>query len=168
MQKLVVFLGNPGVQYKNTRHNAAWMFADTLGIGNWQEKFHSLYARSGDVFFQKPQTFMNLSGQAVQELASFFKISPENILVVHDDIELGFGEAVLRKGGGLAGHNGLRSLKQMLGTDGFWRLRLGVGRPEKQDVASYVLGRFSPVEEKCLGDVFAKASGLLEKYKSGV
>ena len=167
MQKLIVFLGNPGPEFKNTRHNVGWLFADHLGLEDWQERYHSLYTRRDGSIFQKPQTFMNLSGRAVQEIASFYKIAAKDILVVHDDLEADFGHVEMRLGGGLAGHNGLRSVKQMLGTDGFMRLRMGIGRPDRQEVASYVTSRFSSEQEKGLPDMFKKAEVLLHTFTAG-
>lgn len=170
MSKLTAFLGNPGSQFKQTRHNTAWMLCDALIKDgaipqNWQEKFHGLYCKVGDMVYLKPQTFMNLSGQSVQECAKFFSVKPEDILIVHDDIELKFGEFKKQLGGGMGGHNGLRSIKQSLGTDQFMRLRIGVGRPEdnnsQMDVATWVTARFSELEEKLLPDVFKNVAHVL-------
>ncbi len=155
MSKLVVFLGNPGSQYKLTRHNAAWIFADSLDLPlSWQSKFHSLFIKDSDTVYLKPQTFMNESGLAVSEAASFFSVKPKDILVVHDDIEKQIGDILLENGGGLRGHNGLRSINQHLGTSDFPRLRIGVGRPDKQDVASFVLGKFPDLDLAILNDKF--------------
>ena len=160
---MIVFLGNPGVQYKHTRHNAGWMVCDALtaknGIGQtWTTKFHSLYLKEGNLILLKPQTFMNESGIAVQEAAKFYGISPDSILIVHDDIELPFGTVKMQLGGGLGGHNGLKSIKTHLGTECFCRLRIGVGRPPAPiSVADFVLGRFSPQEEASLSKVLEQA-----------
>ena len=162
MSKLVVFLGNPGTQYKHTRHNAGWLFSDyIIQETNWQMKFHAMFLKNGNIVYLKPQTFMNESGVSVREAASFFGISSENIIIVHDDIEKPFGNVILEKGGGLRGHNGLRSIVQNLGKDDFMRLRLGIGRPVHADVASYVLGRFTETEEAALPDMFMKAKTAL-------
>ncbi len=108
---------------------------------------------------------MNESGQSVSEAASFFNVSPEQILVVHDDIETAFGRVMLRQGGGMAGHNGLRSVKQHLSTDNFYRLRLGVGRPQNNmDVSSFVLSPFSELEEAQLETMFVQAEKLLNTF----
>ena len=160
---MIVFLGNPGVQYKKTRHNAGWMVCDALseknGMGQtWLTKFHSLYLKEGNLILLKPQTFMNESGIAAQEATKFYGITPDSILIVHDDIELPFGTVKMQLGGGLGGHNGLRSIKTHLGTDGFCRLRIGVGRPPANlTVADFVLGRFSPEEENSMSEVLEKA-----------
>lgn len=153
---MIVFLGNPGIQYRLTRHNVGFMVCDrVLGLmgesSSWQTKFHALFIKHGPCVLLKPQTFMNESGVSVQEASKFFGIAPSDILVVHDDIELPFGEVRRQLGGGMGGHNGLRSVRQHLGTDAFCRLRIGVGRPSGgMQVADYVLARFSPLEEKQL------------------
>lgn len=169
---LVVFLGNYGKEYEKTRHNAAWLFAASLDFFprlSWQRKFRGQWAslpwRSGQeerqVYFLMPETYMNLSGESTAGLASFYKIPPQEILAVHDEIELDFGTVSLKRGGGLGGHNGLRSLKSCLGTPDFWRIRLGVGKPPHPDVASYVLSPFSRKEEKDLPFVFQAAEEIL-------
>jgi len=170
MSKLVAFLGNPGSQFNGTRHNTGWGVLDKmieLGKINssWQEKFHSKYCKVGETIFLKPLTYMNLSGTAVQEAAKFYAVKPEDIIIVHDDIELKFGEIKLQLGGGMGGHNGLRSVKQCLGTDKFQRLRVGVGRPEdnncKMDVSSWVTAHFTDIENKCIQNIYEQACDLL-------
>ena len=163
MIKLVTFLGNPGIEHEQTRHNIGWMMADNanfIRLLSWQNKFKGTYAASmfnrQKVFFLKPETFMNKSGESVQSLMRFFKIFPANLLVVHDEIELEYGQVDFKKGGGLAGHNGLRSIATMLKNQDFYRLRLGVSRPVHGDVSSYVLGKFSEEERIDL-------SGFLDK-----
>ena len=170
MPKLIVFLGNPGIQYRQTRHNAGWMVCDILtetqcqGL-NWQTKFHGFYIKKGDAILLKPQTFMNESGVSAQEAAKFYCIAPKDILVVHDDIELPLGELRLQMGGGMGGHNGLRSIKQHIGTDMFARLRVGVGRPPARiQVADYVLGRFSDMELNTLGPAMEEAAKTALEY----
>jgi PTH1 family peptidyl-tRNA hydrolase len=163
--RLFVFLGNPGKEYEKTRHNAAWLAARRLPFYDslvWQEKFKGRYAVCPDKsILLMPQTFMNLSGDCVRACMGFFKLSPAGIVVIHDEIELPFGTAGSRFGGGAGGHNGLRSVRQSLGTPEFWRFRLGVGRPDRGDAAAHVLGRFSPSEEALLEDFFTKAAGIL-------
>src|SRR5919201_485271 len=154
---LVVGLGNPGREYAGNRHNAGFMVADELARrhgGSWRGKFSGRLAevRIDDhrVGLLKPETYMNESGRAVQAAAAFFKVEPDAILVVHDESDLETGRLQARKGGGLAGHNGLRSLNQQLGTPDFLRLRVGVGRPGRGDrrpLADYVLSDFEPHEE---------------------
>lgn len=170
MPKLIVFLGNPGIQYRQTRHNAGWIACEHLvhyiGISDsWQTKFHAQYTKQGNAILLKPQTYMNESGVSVQEAAKFYNIQPKDILVVHDDIELAFGVTKVQLGGGMGGHNGLRSIKQHLGTDQFMRLRIGVGRPPAViQVADYVLGRFSPLEEKQMESTLDSVAESIVKY----
>jgi len=166
----VLFLGNPGREYERTRHNAgflaleAWSKARDLG---WQQKFKGEWATlnwaGGKYYLLKPLTFMNVAGESARALGDFFKVSPEAWLAVHDDIDLPFGEVRFQTGGGLGGHNGLRSLKQHLGTDRFHRLRIGVGRPVHGDVASFVLGRFTPDEEIELERILSRVVSQLEQ-----
>jgi PTH1 family peptidyl-tRNA hydrolase len=154
---LVVGLGNPGQKYERTRHNAGWLVVDELARrlgGSWRGKFSGQLAqvRLGEVRLAllKPETFMNDSGRSVAAAANFFKVNPESVLVVHDEVDLEPGRVQARAGGGLAGHNGLRSLAQALGTQEFLRLRLGVGRPARGDprpIADYVLSPFEPQED---------------------
>ena len=154
---LVVGLGNPGSAYVRNRHNAGWMVVDELARrhgGSWRGKFSGQVAdvRLGDVkvALLKPETYMNESGRSVAAAARFFKLEPDSLVIVHDDVDLELGRLQARAGGGLAGHNGLRSLAQALGTQDFLRLRIGVGRPERGDprpVADYVLSNFPPEED---------------------
>jgi peptidyl-tRNA hydrolase, PTH1 family len=147
--RLVAGLGNPGRGYAATRHNAGFWFADelasTLGATFAHEsKFAADVARSGELRIVKPMTFMNLSGRTVAGVARFFDIPMDAILVVHDELDLPPGEAKLKLGGGVAGHNGLRDIKAQLGSADFWRLRLGIGHPRnsafpEREVVDYVL-----------------------------
>ena len=157
MSKLLVFLGNPGKDYEKTRHNTGFLLSDTLYPSlSWQSKFHSMYAQCNQYRIIKPLTYMNLSGTAVSECASFFKIKADDILVIHDDLELPLGKARMQKGGGLQGHNGLRNIKERLGSDGFWRLRIGIGRPKNNDVRLFVTSPFGKEEAISLSLVFDK------------
>jgi len=167
--ELMVFLGNPGREYENTRHNVAWRLAEALSIFpslEWKKKFKGTYARrsfgSGAVYFLKPLTYMNGCGESVSSLMSFFGISAGKICVVHDEVELSFGRIDCRMGGGLAGHNGLRSVAGRLGTREFIRFRVGVSRPSRGSLSSYVLGRFSREEEEALPSLLAGTAQLLE------
>jgi PTH1 family peptidyl-tRNA hydrolase len=156
MMKLLVGLGNPGPEYEHTRHNAGVWWVQTvaarLGVRMHMEKgFHGQLGRANiqgrPVFLLLPQTYMNLSGQSVAALAQFYKIAPDNMLVVHDELDLPPGQAKLKKGGGHAGHNGLKDIATRLGSADFWRLRLGIGHPGvRHEVAAYVL-RKPPAEE---------------------
>ena len=154
---LVAGLGNPGREYERTRHNAGWVVLDEVARrhgGSWRSKFSGSLAevRLGDLRLAllKPETYMNDSGRSVGAAVRFFKVEPEQVLVAHDDVDLEAGRLQARAGGGLAGHNGLRSLAQHLGSQEFLRLRIGVGRPGRGDprpVADWVLSPFSPDED---------------------
>ena len=147
--RLVAGLGNPGREYARTRHNAGFWFADELAgvLGASfaaESKFAGEVAKRGELRLVKPMTYMNLSGRAVAGLARFFGIAPDEILVVHDELDLKPGEAKMKFGGGHAGHNGLRDIQAQLGSPEFWRLRIGIGHPRdseltQQEVVDYVL-----------------------------
>ena len=171
---LFVFLGNPGSQYKKTRHNLAWLILENLSIYPdllWKEKFKGDFAlinKNGDQkVFLRPSTYMNLSGESVQAALTFFKNKPKEVLVFHDDIELPFGQVSLKFSGGLAGHNGLKSIANSLGTKDFYRMRLGVGRPLKGEAAAHVLGRFTSQEEAELEFYFKKMDALVPELLAG-
>lgn len=171
---MLVFAGNPGQQYRETRHNAGWLCLEELERRHsvsWSDKFNSrlgtLRLGSRQYRLLQPQTFMNKTGEAVRRAADFFQLSPQEILVVHDELELPFGTVQIRKGGGLGGHNGLRSLKQHLGSDAFYRFRFGISRPARGDVSSWVLSRFS-VEEMPLMEILTDRSiKVLEEMLQG-
>jgi len=147
--RLVAGLGNPGREYADTRHNAGFWFADLLAAKlcatlRHESKFAGEVAKAGTVRIVKPGTFMNLSGRSVSALAQFFDIAPEEILVVHDELDLKAGEVKMKFGGGHAGHNGLRDIQAQIASPEFWRLRIGIGHPRdsefsQQQVVDYVL-----------------------------
>jgi len=151
---LVVGLGNPGREHVRNRHNVGWMVVEELARRHgaaWRAKFNGRLAElrldGHRVALLKPETYMNESGRSVAAAARFFKVEPDAVLVVHDEGDLDLGRLQARKGGGLAGHNGLRSIVQHLGTDDFLRLRVGVGRPDRGDrrsLADYLLSDFDP------------------------
>jgi peptidyl-tRNA hydrolase, PTH1 family len=167
---LVVGLGNPGREHERDRHNVGWMVADELARrmdGRWRAKFSGQLAEvrldALRLALLKPETFMNDSGRSVAAATRFFKVEPESLLVVHDDVDLEPGRLQARAGGGLAGHNGLRSLAQALGTQEFLRLRIGVGRPDRGDprsVADYVLSPFELEED--VGALVSRAADAVE------
>ena len=168
MIKLVVGLGNPGAEYELTRHNIGWLVLDSLKkLDNhpWKSKFKGLYTdtsiNSEKVYFLKPQTYMNLSGESVQPLCQFFKIQPEEILVLHDELDLPFGQIQFKKGGGLAGHNGLKSMAQTLSTQDFYRMRIGIGRPVHGSVSNWVLSRIPDDLDIDFGIVLDKSTEAL-------
>ena len=154
---LVAGLGNPGSEHARDRHNVGWMVVDELARrhqGSFRGKFRGRLAdvRVGDakLVLLKPETYMNESGASIQAASSFYKLPPEQVLVVHDDVDLVIGRLQARAGGGLAGHNGLRSIAQRLGSQDFLRLRIGVGRPGRGDprpVADYVLSGFTAEDD---------------------
>lgn len=158
--KLIVGLGNPGEAYRTTRHNLGFLaldrLADVAGISFDSKKKKALWGRGSylgeDVFLLKPQTFMNLSGEAVLYLASFFHIATEDVVVVCDDINLAYGAVRIRKSGSAGGHNGLKSLIASLGSEDFVRIRLGVGERQdsQSDLADYVLSPFTADEMKLM------------------
>jgi peptidyl-tRNA hydrolase, PTH1 family len=151
---LVAGLGNPGREYERTRHNAGWMVMDELAKrhgGSFRSKFSGQLSETRlddlKLALLKPETYMNVSGQSIGAAGKFFKVDPADVLIVHDDVDLEPGRLQAKFGGGLAGHNGLRSIAQALGTNDFLRLRIGVGRPgrgDRRSVADYVLGGFEP------------------------
>lgn len=163
MMKLIVFLGNPGKIYEPTRHNVGWMVAkEAYGSIAWSEKFSAKIAKDGPIHLLKPLTCMNESGRSVGLASSYFGIKADEILVVSDDLELAFGTIRLQQGGGLKGHNGLKSIQSALGSGDFWRLRIGIGRPIHGTVSSFVLSRFTPEEEISLLLIVREAAKLLD------
>jgi PTH1 family peptidyl-tRNA hydrolase len=157
LELLVAGLGNPGRGYERTRHNVGWLVADELARrhgGSFRSKFSGqlseLRVDGSRVALLKPETYMNESGRSISAAARFFKVEPEALVVVHDDVDLEPGRLQARRGGGLAGHNGLRSIAAAVGTNDFLRLRIGVGRPgrgDRRSVSDYVLSNFEPDED---------------------
>lgn len=157
MHLLVAGLGNPGTEHARDRHNVGWMVVDELArrhAGSFRAKYRGKVSevRAGDarLVLLKPETYMNESGSSIQSAAAFYKLAPDEVLVVHDDVDLETARLQARLGGGLAGHNGLRSIASRLGSQDFLRLRVGVGRPGRGDprpVADYVLSPFAPEDD---------------------
>lgn len=171
MTKLIVGLGNPGSEYRNTRHNIAWQIFDNLSFASdlrWQDKYKgemaTLEIDGEKVIFIKPLTFMNLSGESVAPLANFFKIPLEDILVVHDELDLDFGTVAYKDGGGLAGHNGLKSIAQCFGKQNFKRLRVGIGRPVHGSVSNWVLSGYHGEDGEFLESYLKGAAKAVEAY----
>jgi peptidyl-tRNA hydrolase, PTH1 family len=172
---LVAGLGNPGREYERTRHNAGWMVMDELAGrhgGSFRSKFSGQLSetRLGDLKLAllKPETYMNVSGQSIGAARKFFKVDPADVLIVHDDVDLEPGRLQAKFGGGLAGHNGLRSIAQALGTNDFLRLRIGVGRPgrgDRRSVADYVLGGFEP--EVDIDELIGRSADAVETMARG-
>lgn len=160
--KLFVGLGNPGAKYAGNRHNIGFMALDRIasdhGFGPWKSAFKAQVAEgrlgSDKVLLLKPQTFMNLSGEAVRAALDFYKLAPADVTVFHDELDLAPGKCRVKQGGGHAGHNGLRSIHQHLGTDAYGRVRLGIGHPGHKDaVAAYVLHDFAKADQDWLDDL---------------
>ncbi len=170
LDALIVGLGNPGRQYAKTRHNIGFMVVDRIAErtgASWRGKYDGRFteAKLGDarVALLEPETFMNLSGRSVSAAARFYKLEPQDVIVVYDDIELEFDKVRAKAGGGLKGHNGLRSMAESLGTPDFLRVRCGVGRPRRGDprsVADYVLGAF--YEDEDPADLIERAADCAE------
>jgi PTH1 family peptidyl-tRNA hydrolase len=172
--KLVVGLGNPGERYQDTRHNIGFKIVDDVARrldASMHHKGKSMVAElshAGEkIVLLKPLTFMNLSGEAVSEAVRYWQCPVENVLVIHDDLDLPFGRLRLRLKGGHGGHNGLRSILTHLGQEQFKRLKVGIGRPEDGDVTRYVLAPFSPLEQNKLADVIQLAGEAVSQYIEG-
>jgi len=174
--RLIVGLGNPGPEYAQTRHNAGFWLLDALARLVHVElkperRFHGRLARARlgaqEVWLLAPDTYMNASGQAVQALAAYYRITPGEILVAHDELDLPPGAARLKKGGGAAGHNGLKDIIARLGTD-FWRLRLGIGHPgRREEVVNYVLARPSREEAEAIEAAIGRSLNILPLAVAG-
>ncbi len=177
MIKLIVGLGNPGPEYEQTRHNAGFWWVDEvarlLKVSLQMDRGHAgLLARANvdgqTVWLLQPQTYMNLSGKSVGSLARFYKIAPEEVLVVHDELDLPPGEVKLKKGGGHAGHNGLRDIHAQLGSPDYWRLRIGIGHPgNKNEVANWVLKKPSPDDRIAIDQALDRSLRALPHLLAG-
>lgn len=175
--QLIVGLGNPGPEYDRTRHNAGFWFVDALArhkgvILRHENKFHGetgqLRLDGDECRLLKPLTYMNRSGQSVSALARFYRIPPEAILVIHDELDLPAGTARLKQGGGHGGHNGLRDITSALGGNGFLRLRLGIGHPGHRDqVVDYVLKKPSKEDERLIEDAIDDALLVVPQLLAG-
>jgi len=176
--KLAAFLGNPGAEYSRNRHNAGRMLAQALPFYDslsWQKKYKGLYTSREEKHFLMPETFMNLSGESVQAAAAFFKIDVKEIIVIHDELELPLGVISLKYSGGLGGHNGLRSMKKSFNSADFWRIRIGIGRPDSrlpgegghegsgEGIYDWVLSDFSKNEQETLMPALDAGANLLIK-----
>ncbi|SNS20512.1 peptidyl-tRNA hydrolase, PTH1 family [Noviherbaspirillum humi] len=165
--RLIVGLGNPGPEYELTRHNAGFWLVDALAGRSLarESRFNALAAKTSiagqDVWLLEPQTYMNRSGQSVGALARFYKIAPDEVLVVHDELDLPPGSAKLKKGGSSGGHNGLKDITAALGTQDYWRLRLGIGHPRslnlQQPVVDFVLHRPRKEEQPLIDDAIERS-----------
>jgi len=171
---LAVGLGTPGRDYETSRHNVGFWLLDewaakARAIFSKEQRFQGLLAKGvTGMYGLKPTTYMNLSGRSVSAFAKYYKLSPSQILVVHDDLDLPVGSVRLKHGGGHGGHNGLRSITQEIGTDGYRRVRIGIGRPpEGWDVTNYVLGLVKPDEQAEICAAIIKVVDCLEAMRLG-
>ena len=172
VDKLVVGLGNPGRKYARNRHNIGFQCLDRLAEAwglSFSRRKHKAMLAEGEmaglkVILAKPQTFMNLSGQAVERLARFYKVPPKDILVIYDDLDLPVGKIRLRPEGGSGGHKGMKSIMEHLGTQGFPRLRVGIGRPAHGDPVDYVLDDFAPDERIAIDDARERVVSAVELW----
>ncbi|MEM9067963.1 MAG: aminoacyl-tRNA hydrolase [Myxococcota bacterium] len=167
---LVAGLGNPGPKYAGNRHNIGFMvierLADRWSAGSFRDKFKGRFSKTrfggDDVVLLEPLTFMNLSGESLQKAMTFFKVSLDEVVVVHDELDLGYGTSRIKVGGGTAGHNGLKSIVQQCGGNGFVRVRVGIGRPRSGATSGYVLSDFNSDERATLEDVVDSAAEMVE------
>ncbi|NEX64333.1 aminoacyl-tRNA hydrolase [Noviherbaspirillum galbum] len=175
--RLIVGLGNPGPEYEQTRHNAGFWLVDNLAASPLarESRFNALAAKTRiagqEVWLLEPQTFMNRSGQSVGALARFYKIAPDEVLVAHDELDLPPGAARLKKGGSSGGHNGLKDITAALGTQDYWRLRIGIGHPRtlnlQQPVVDFVLHRPRKEEQSLINDALDKSLAVIPMLCEG-
>ena len=179
--RLIVGLGNPGPEYEQTRHNAGFWLVDNLASGlpscrlQRESRFNGLVAKTAiggrEVWLAEPQTFMNRSGQTVGGLARFYKINPDEILVVHDELDIAPGAIKMKKGGSSGGHNGLKDITAALGTQDYWRMRLGIGHPRslasQQAVADFVLHRPRKEEQQLIDEAIDKCLRVIPLVVEG-
>lgn len=169
--KLIVGLGNPGKDYQNTRHNVGFLVLDQyVQTSDWKEKFNALYyedRKFGEkVIFVKPLTFMNLSGDAVVKYVHYYDVNLEDILVIHDDLDLPFSTYKLKKNSSDGGHNGIKSIINRLGTQDFARLKVGVSHDRSMDTKDYVLGSFGKKEKELLEGMQKDFNGIIDTFIS--
>ncbi len=171
--KMIVGLGNPGLEYENTRHNVGFMVLNYFPGNINKEKFNALYTKLSlfdeDVLFVKPLTYMNLSGDAVGEFARYFKISNDDILIIQDDLDLEFATIKLKYKSSAGGHNGMKSIISHLGTDEVPRLKIGISHDRSMDTVDYVLHKFSKAELEKLDSIMPTVKKVIETFiKSGI
>ena len=169
---MIVGLGNPGLEYKNTRHNAGFMivdhYAETNNIGPFKEKFNGLYAKftyNGEThIIVKPQSYMNLSGTVVKRFASFFKIKPEDILVIHDDLDLPVGKIKVKYKGSSGGHNGIKNIIENLKTEIFPHFKIGIGKNDNIPYIDYVIGKFTKEDLNVINKIFEFSDDVINDF----
>lgn len=173
--KLIAGLGNPGAKYDRTKHNTGFMALDHYlkenGLTLDRDKFEGLYSKQKingeDVILLEPQTYMNESGRSVAQIAKFFKIAPEDILIIHDDMDMPLAKIRIRSGGKSGGHNGIKSIIADLGTEKFNRLKIGIRHPQKQSVVSWVLTPFDADQQKAMDQAFATSAKIIDDFIAG-
>ena len=173
--KLIAGLGNPGKKYDQTKHNTGFMALDHyLSKNNLdldKDKFEGLWTKQKvngeDVIFLEPQTFMNDSGKSIAQVANFFKIAPEAILVIHDDMDMPIGKIRIRANGKSGGHNGIKSIMACLGTNNFNRLKIGIRHPQKESVVSWVLSPFNDEQQKLMDAAFEVSENIINDFIKG-
>lgn len=173
--KLIAGLGNPGKKYDQTKHNTGFMALDHyLSKNNLdldKDKFEGLWTKQKvngeDVIFLEPQTFMNDSGKSIAQVANFFKIAPEDILVIHDDMDMPIGKIRIRANGKSGGHNGIKSIMACLGTNNFNRLKIGIRHPQKESVVSWVLSPFNDEQQKLMDAAFEVSENIINDFIKG-
>lgn len=172
--KMIVGLGNPGKEYENTRHNIGFMIVDQyVRSDGWQKKFDGLFqivnVCGEKVLFLKPLTFMNLSGNSVIQAMKYYDICPDDLLVIHDDMDIAFGKLKLKKNSSSGGHNGIKSIISCLHTEDFSRLKIGISHADKNDTINYVLGKFSKQEVNFIQENRSLFSSIIESFvKDGI
>lgn len=170
--KLIVGLGNPGIEYENTRHNTGFMaidkYASTNNLVFNKNKFDGLYTdfifNGEKIILLKPQKFMNLSGEVISKFLKYFKIDIQDLLVIYDDMDLDVGNFKIRYKGGSAGHNGLKNIESNILTDEYKRIKIGISKNKNIDTVNYVLGKFSPEEHEKLNSVLEKIPDIINDY----
>lgn len=170
--KLIVGLGNPGHEYENTRHNVVFKtidkYASILGVSITKSKFNGLYVetmtQNEKIILLKPQSYINLSGEVIRKFVDFYKISVDDILIIHDDLDLAIGTFKLKKKGSSGGHNGLKNIELHLGTQMYKRIKIGISNNKSIDTKDYVLGRMSREDENKLDAVIDTVMAILDDY----
>ena len=170
--KLIVGLGNPGKEYENTRHNIGFMAVDNYvklhNLGDFKEKFNGMYIKyqlgNEQVILVKPLSFMNLSGDVVRKYVDYFKIDINDILIIHDDLDMPVGKIKIKVGGSSGGHNGIKDISIKLGTEEFKRLKVGIANNKMMDTKDYVLGRFSKEEKDVIDKAIKETGPILDDY----
>lgn len=167
--KLIVGLGNPGKKYENTRHNIGFFVIDNyVGDITWKStknaKYYKTKINNQDVIFLKPLTYMNLSGQAVNYFINYYKISLNNILIIHDDLDIAIGKFKLKKNSGSGGHNGIKSIISVINSDAFLRFKIGISKPTILSAEDYVLQKFSPEEINIINSLKSKIINIINDF----